>query len=263
MAMFYDFGWGRMQDRKNACLWYEKAAIHDIPVAADALGTCFENGVHQKTDYTQAAIWYQKAADLGYHLSFCHLGALYVKGYGVAPDIEKGTSLCKKSAEQGSVPAMLQLGQFSLFQNTDSTNKTALDWYAKAASYHSVKAQYQLGVMLRDGIGIAATSQIAREWFELSAGQGYVPAYYQTALLYYHSPKNPDNGMWNERELAKAFLWLSASIQRFQNNDELEKSKQMFVEVNNVMPVTWTEALNDKLHIHLKKYPLSKLPVVK
>ncbi|WP_114326415.1 tetratricopeptide repeat protein [Candidatus Colwellia aromaticivorans] len=263
MAMFYDYGWGRVQDRKNACLWYEQAAKHEVPVAADALGSCFENGVHQKIDYAQAAIWYQKAADLGYHLSFCHLGALYVKGFGVVQDAKKGANLCKKSAEQGSVPAMLQLGQFNLLQNTDLTNKRALDWYAKAASYHSDKAQYQLGVMLRDGIGIDANNRVALEWFEQSAAQGYVPAYYQTALLYYHSPKNPENNLWDEKELAKAFLWLSASIQRTENIEEIEKSKQMLSEVINVMPATWTETLDNKLQIHLNKYPLTTITKAK
>jgi len=263
IAMFYDYGWGRVQDKKNACLWYEKAAKHELPVAADALGRCFEHGVHQKIDYARAAIWFQTAADLGHHLSFCHLGALYVNGYGVEKNMKKGISLCQKSAEQGSVPAMLQLGQFNLLQNTYLANKIALDWYAKAASYHSVKAQYQLGVMLRDGIGINSNKQEAREWFEQSAAQGYVPAYYQTALLYYHSPKNPENNSWDERELAKAFLWLSASIQRTVSIEEIEKSKQMLSDVINIMPATWTDDLDKKLQIHLNKYPSITVAIAK
>ena len=154
IAMFYDLGWGRPTDPVKACQWYEQAAQDDIPVAADALGRCLEQGIHRKPDPAQAAVWYQKAADLGLHYALCHLGDLYISGLGVDGDPARGLALCQKSAEQGSVPAMLRLADYYQTEDGISNDESALHWLSAAAGYQSAEAEFQLGVVLRDGRGI-------------------------------------------------------------------------------------------------------------
>jgi len=253
LAMFYDFGWGRTPDPVKACEWHEQAAQGDIPAAAEALARCYAEGIGRKVDYAQAAAWYQKAADLGIHSSLCSLGALYISGQGVAKDPAKGLALCQQSAEQGSVPAMLRLARFHLEAETPDY-AAALHWISSAASYQSVEAEYQLGVMLRDGLGIQRNPLEARTWFELAASKGYVPAYFETAALYINAPINPETGLWHEDDLAKAYLWLSITLKRSQDPEHRELAEEMMAKVLEFMPKTWNAELDAKVNAHLQQF---------
>ena len=254
IAMFYDFGWGRTPDPVKACQWYEQAAQAEIPVAADAVARCFAEGIHGDVDLAQAATWYQKAADLGHHSSLCSLGALYIAGAGVNKDTAKGLALCQQSAEQGSVPSMLRLADFYMNVDVVRDYPVALHWISTAASYHSVEAQFQLAVMLRDGLGTDKNPLEARSWFEKLASNGHVPAYFDTALLYYNAPVNPETGLWYENDLAKAYLWLTATQQRVKDEAQLKQVSQMLTTVREVMPKTWADELDAKVTAHLQQY---------
>lgn len=251
VAMFYDFGWGRQADPVKACLWYAQAAEGDIPVAADAYAHCLSEGIHTEVNYKQAAIWYQKAADLGHHYSLCHLGTLYITGRGVKKDTAKGLKLCQQSAEQGSVPAMLQLANDYLREDI-LDNEAALHWLSSAASFNSNPARYQLGIMLRDGIGTEKVTQVSLSWFELAASQGYLPAYFETAKLYFNATPNPETGLWFEHDLAKAYLWLNATLQRTESVAHREQASNMLKKVVEVMPESWNAELDAKVQAHFE-----------
>lgn len=259
LALFHELGWGRKIDKKQACSWYEQAAVYNVPAALDSLGHCYEKGIHKKLDNIRAAELYQKAADFGHHYSLCKLAKLYVKGLGVVKDIQKGIGLCQKSAEQGSIPAMLQLGDIYLEINTTESLKAALAWYSNAASYRAPQAEYKLGEMLLEGKGLKQDPIEAREWFEKAASKGYHPAYFRTAALYFDAPKHPDTGLWTENDLAKTYLWLSVAIERGSNTSQLESLNNMLIEVKKVMPPTWVESLSAKVQVHLEKYPVTEL----
>lgn len=256
IAMFYDSGWGRPVDHVKACQWYEKAALaEELPGAADALGHCLAEGIHGEVNFKRAAVWYQKAADLGHHYSLCHLGALYLSGRGVEQNASKGLELCEQSAMQGSVPAMLWLGKRYLNEDEVQDFDLALHWFSTAASYHSVEAHFQLGVMLRDGLGVEKNLLVAREWFEKAASEGHIPAYFETATLYFNAPANPETGLWHENDLAKAYLWLSTTEQRTEDGKQREQAKQMLTKVREVMPKVWAADLDAKVQAHLQQHP--------
>ncbi len=60
-------------------------------------------------------------------------------------------SLWQQAAEQGSVTAMLNLGQvYRLGQGVDQDDETAVDWYVRAAQQGSQVAQYNLLLMERE-----------------------------------------------------------------------------------------------------------------
>lgn len=255
VALFHELGWGRKVDKVEACQWFEKAAALDVPLAVNNLANCIENSIHQDKDYALAAQLYQKAADLGYHLAFCHLGDLYLHGKGVEQNTEKGLEFCERSASKGSVPAMLRIADFNLALNTVSSNAAALNWYSVAASYQSAPAQFGLGKMLLNGQGIGQDPLEAREWFEKAAAQGFQPAYYETALLYYRAPKDPATGLWTENDLAKSYLWISAALKRSENKAFSEQLNTMLDDVKAVMPLTWEADLKQKLEAHLLQFP--------
>lgn len=254
IAMFYDNGWGREVDRSKACEWYEKAAQDDIPSAADAFAGCLAGGVHRDRDYALAADWYRKAAELGHHYSLCRLAELYLSGKGVEKDVQKGLELCQESAVQGSVPAMLWLGRVYLTDPQARDFNVAVHWYSQAASYHSVEAEYQLGVMLRDGLGVESNPVVARTWFEAAASEDYEPAYFETARLYFNAPVDPETGLWFETDLAKAYLWLSATLKRTDNAEERSQASGMLEKILEVIPETWISELDKKVDDHMKQF---------
>lgn len=46
-------------------------------------------------------------------------------------------------------------------------------------------AQYNLGLIYRDGLGVSPNRQLALEWFTKAAEQGYAPAQFELGSLYY------------------------------------------------------------------------------
>jgi len=258
LALFYQNGWGRAVDLVQACQWYEKSAQGQIPLAADAYGSCLAAGSLREPDYPQAIVWYQKAADLGHHYSLCRMGDLYIAGSGVPRDAAGGVALCRQSAEQGSVQAMLHLAGMYMKEDTPRDPAQAFQWYAMAAEYQSIEAEFQLGVMLRDGVGVQQDPISARTRFEKAASRGYISAYYETAVLYFNAPTNPDNGLWYENDMAKAYLWLSATQQRSQDAAQRAGAHEMLKDVGLVMPKNWKADLDAKVSAHLKQYPATK-----
>ncbi len=256
LALFYDYGWGRPIDRAKACHWYEKAAQGDIPAAAHFLGVCLAKGVHRDADGKQAVHWFQVAADLGHHYSLCDMAELYMQGNGVTKDPAKALSLCQQAAEQGVVRAMTRMGLFYLEgDKTIQDPGSASRWFEMAAQRNAPEAQYYLGTMMQDGIGQPKQPIKARFWFEQAASQGYVRAYYPTAELYFKAPADPQTDMWSEQDLAKAYLWLTTTLQSSQNSKEKQQVAAMLVQVLEVMPETWRPNLDTTVAEHLKAHP--------
>ena len=108
--------------------------------------------------------------------------------------------------------------------------------------------------MLRDGLGIDKNPLVAREWFEKTASSGHVPAYFETAKLYFDAPVNPETGLWFENDLAKAYLWLSATEKRTDKSEQREQAVQMLKKVREVMPESWAVDLDAKVLAHLQQH---------
>ena len=260
LGMFYRSGWGRPADPVEACRWFDHAAQGKLPTAEYFLGDCLLAGVHQAADPAKAAYWYEQAARGGNGIALCSLAALYVAGNGVDKDPQKGLALCRGVAEQGSTPAMIQMGWLLLGgrnATADASNDPVRDpaaaytWFERAAQNRSAEAQYQLGVMSRDGLGHDADPALARHWFEAAAVQGYVAADYPTARLYFDEPPDPATGNPSAETLAKSYLWLTVTSHCSKDPTELKQSGDMLEQVRQIMPATWVPSLNEKLSGHL------------
>ena len=263
LGMFYRGGWGRPADPAQACDWFGKAAQGKLPAAEHFFGECLANGTGRAADPAKAAYWYGQAAQHGHLISQCSLARLYIAGNGVDKDPKKGLALCAQVAGQGSVPAMLQMGQMLLQDGGDARDSirdpaAAYGWYQQAAQYGSAEAQYQLGLMSRDGIGHAADPELARGWFEAAAAQSYAPAYLPTAVLYFNTPADAQTGGPAPEILAKDYLWLNVAAHCLSDAAQLRQSRDMLDQVLRVMPKTWAPALDDKLKGRLCDQPALK-----
>ena len=255
LGMFYEQGWGRPVDKAEACRQYEQAAKGSIPTATHFLAQCLLNGVHQPVNPALAAQWFQKAADLGHYTSLCSLGELYFDGKGVKQDSERGLQLCQQAAERGSLPAIERVARFYMEGEPPRNPAMARQWFEIAAQRSSAPSQYQLGIMLREGLGNTVDLYAARYWFENAASQGYRQAYLPTAELYFNTPKDSASGLWPEAELAKTYLWLSATEKQHLNKGEKKQVQLMLEQVLEVIPDSWLKDLDLQVKEHMAKYP--------
>ena len=81
-------------------------------------------------------------------------------------------------------------------------NVSDLDSERKAAEQGDASAQYNLGVMYRDGNGVPKDLAKAVEWFRKAAEQGYPNAQYNLGVMYQDGDGVP-------RDLVQAHKWFS------------------------------------------------------
>ncbi len=255
LGLFFKNGWGRPENQIQACKWFGQAAVGGIPAAQHFFAGCLNEGIGQPVDPGQAAVWFEKAASQGHIMSLCSLGDLYVSGRGVSTDPVKGLALYRQAAEQGVISAQIKMGHLLLERDASIRNaEEALKWYQAAAQTNMPEAQYYLGIMAREGLGMVENPLVARTWFERAASQGHLPAYFPTAKLYFLSIGEQQHVNRAENDLAKAYMWLSATARRLQDGDELRHTENMLAEVVDIMPKPWAEILDAKVSMHLKEF---------
>ena len=77
--------------------------------------------------------------------------------------------------------------------------KQAFYFFEKLAKEGYAKAQYNLGVMYRDGKGVDQDKEQAIYWYFLAARQGYLNAQVQLAKLYYENMDFKQSKYWLEQ----------------------------------------------------------------
>lgn len=120
-------------------------------------------------------------SDAGNQAAQYRLGMLYYYGKGVKEDEKQAIELWKKSAAQGNVDSMFQIGSAFLFgaqtaRLVDDPDREAAIWYFQAASAGHAEAQYHLGLLFLAGKGVVEDHQQATYWMQQAAAQGHVEA---------------------------------------------------------------------------------------
>lgn len=105
------------------------------------------------------------------------IGKLYAYGYGVDQDYATAATWFEKAVTSNNPFAAYSLaGQFLRGQGVEQDDDRAFSLYSLAAN-HSAKpnayAQYQLGLMWRDGIGTEADKAVSDSWYT-KAYQGFL-----------------------------------------------------------------------------------------
>jgi uncharacterized protein len=91
----------------------------------------------------------------------------YCNGDGARKDWRRAFSLCKQSAERGSLDAMDALGSFYTYGIGVRRNfRLAASWYAKAAKRGNLNAQFNLALCYADGHGVPTNYPQAIRWFQ-------------------------------------------------------------------------------------------------
>lgn len=278
---FYENGYLGTTDIVEACRLYKRSALQNIPLSLDKAARCLldidgtfhSNKVSNNTlsnntssdntpnpksnksrgaDRHQLAVeYYTKAAQAGHHISYCNLADYYYSGTQLQQDIPKALSLCEQSALQGSPPAMLNLAKMYLQAPKAHQNiEQAIKWFSLAAEYKIPEAFYYLGHLFEKGLGTDIDMPSALLWYEKAAEAGHKPAYLATAQIYFNAPRQANTGKWQEVALAKAYLWLSASVSA--NPNEGTSTKMLSI-VKQELPKSWRASLDQQIAEHFKK----------
>lgn len=257
VGLMHQNGWGRDVDPVSACRWFERAARGGIPKAQDLLGDCLAKGIGRPVDVPAAMAWYQKAADAGHLLSLCTMGERYLQGDGVPEDRTRGLTLYKLAAESGVPIAMLRLAEYYRLGAEPAIDlPLARQYYQYAAERGLAEAQYWLGIMLGEGRGGAPDRARALFWLEEAARAGYARAYFPTALLYAHAPKEAATGALAASDLAKVYVWNAAAKARAGDARQRQAIEALEALVLKHMPETWRPELDRKVAEHLALFPL-------
>lgn len=120
-------------------------------------------------------------ADAGSAEAQYRLGTMYFSGTGVEENERKSYELLLKSAQQGHVPAMMQLGNVLTFGQQISNlisdpDQEAAKWYFQAASAGNAEAQYSLGVLFQTGKGVVRDEKESMYWMQQAAKSGHESA---------------------------------------------------------------------------------------
>ncbi|MGP9811033.1 tetratricopeptide repeat protein [Rhodopseudomonas sp. NSM] len=121
----------------------------------------------------EAIAAFRKAADKGSTSAMVELGVAYATGAGVARDDAKARQLFERAAEAGNPRGVSNLAALGGGTPSDPGKTRAL--LSKGAETNA-EAQYQLGMMLAEGLGGPKDDVAARALFEKAAAQGHPAA---------------------------------------------------------------------------------------
>jgi TPR repeat protein len=115
---------------------------------------------------------YHKGADKGSTSAMVELGILLATGSGVAKDEGQARDLFDRAAEAGNPRGVINLVALSENGGPPMDPVKARAMLARAAETNSAEAQFQLGLMMANGIGGPKDDVAARGLFEKAAAQG-------------------------------------------------------------------------------------------
>ncbi|MCK9589826.1 MAG: tetratricopeptide repeat protein [Terrimicrobiaceae bacterium] len=135
-------GMGTEKNEAEGIKWIKAAADQGQPDAAYALGEIYYFGDYGKTvDYAAAYPYLLKAAEAGHPNAQNTVGVLLENGQGVGMNASKAEEWYKKSAHQGHVKAMANLGRIIGPESLDQMKRVeSLAWLLAASNKGEITA---------------------------------------------------------------------------------------------------------------------------
>src|SRR6516225_1561280 len=121
---------------------------------------------------SEAITAYRKAADKGSTAAMVELGTWLTSGSAGAKEESEARNLLLRAAQGGNARAAAQLAALSGTDSVASDPAAARALLAKAAETNSAEAQFQLGLMMADGVGGPKDSDAAKSYYEKAAALG-------------------------------------------------------------------------------------------
>ncbi len=148
------------------------------------LGEMYRNGQHVKQNDAKAVHWFHKAAEQGYIIAQLSLGHMYENGRGVEQDHATAMRWYYKAARQDSLSELRFLLRGPFFRNAKKGDLEALNLLRKDAQRGDSWAQFNLGLLYKQGEGVKQDYTEAIRWFYKSADQDQAEAWYEIGAMF-------------------------------------------------------------------------------
>jgi uncharacterized protein len=169
---------------------------------------------------TEAVSAYRKAADKGSSAAMVELGSLLANGSAGAKDETEARTLFARAAQAGDARGAANLAALSANDGGSSDPAAARAMLAKAAETNSAEAQFQLGLMMANGVGGPKDDTAARAMFEKAAAQGH-----DGALDWMGNFAESGRGGPEDRNAAKSYYEKAAALGNDDAKAALERIK--------------------------------------
>lgn len=171
------------KDIQQALAWWVSAAKDKDYDASFHLGQILEEGQFVSKDLSAAVYWYLQSAEGNHAKAQLKLAEFYYQGVGVAQDPLKSFILYSQAASQGEMAACLPLAYlYDKGIGTTQDKQQALYWYQRAAQQENPNAWYALGLSYLNSSD-ATQAPLAKIWLGKAAGAGHTSAQYQLAMM--------------------------------------------------------------------------------
>ncbi|HET8918392.1 MAG TPA: tetratricopeptide repeat protein [Xanthobacteraceae bacterium] len=169
---------------------------------------------------TEAVSAYRKAAEKGSSAAMVELGSLLANGSAGAKDETEARTLFARAAQAGDARGAANLAALSANDGGSSDPAEARAMLAKAAETNSAEAQFQLGLMMANGVGGPKDDAAARAMFEKAAAQGH-----DGALDWMGNFAESGRGGPEDRNAAKSYYEKAAALGNDDAKAALERMK--------------------------------------
>ena len=133
-------------------------------------------------------------------------------------------------AKEGNASAQYNVGTMyyeglGVYDNFDE----AFIWFRRSADQGYARAQSRLGYIYADGDEVPQDYALAVKWFQLAATQGHAKAQYNLGTLY-------REGLGVPQDFVMAHLWLNLATSRLVDEDERELAAEERDDLAEEMP---------------------------
>ena len=197
IGLCYEYGNGVSKNIEKALYWFEKAASEDFIHAIVALGDIYFDGEYIEKDLKKAFGYFSRAAEKGDPWGKLNVAEFYEKGLVIAKDLEKAKVLCQEAYDafyelattEDNGDAQFRMGLFYLeglpLIGIEQDYLQATEWLERAALAGDYRAQNDLGLLYKHGLGVGKNYEKSFYWFSKAALYGDKVALSNVAICYY------------------------------------------------------------------------------
>jgi TPR repeat protein len=150
----------------EALRWFEKSAARREPLAQQALGRCYFEGIGVQKDPKVSTEWYKKAADSGLAESQNHYGWALACGIGVDVDLVKSAAYFRKAADQGDANGLHNLAVcLEQGNGVERDMSLAAEYFRRSGDAGHPQGQFRFARCLELGLGVTVDLGRAADYY--------------------------------------------------------------------------------------------------
>ena len=195
LGVMYSRGLGVPENTSKAIRYLQNANLAGNISAQNALGEMLLNGDGLKQNYKRAFNFISKSAAAGLPEAMVSLGRIYANGLGQPQDLTKAREWYLKGHEIGGLDVLPYLGELDVLEGN---YEQALANFNESEKTPNAEAEYWLGYMYENGLGLTRNYKEAQKYYELSVQNGGVRALSALGKMY-------QDGRTGKAEPEKAF----------------------------------------------------------